>query len=142
MKKVLSIIAALWLMTTAIAQHKNEEVRQLLQSEASQIVQTLNLEASKEKLVFNVLYHVQTRIEDLAFGTPNYDRLLGYINEERTEMMKVIMPSDKYKEYNKLYSPVENGKIQKLKDINNEFISSGSEENAILKKEKILVGNL
>ncbi|MDR1055404.1 MAG: hypothetical protein LBL90_06190 [Prevotellaceae bacterium] len=135
MKKILVVIATICL-TTALTAQDSDRSNQQLQTEANKIVETLQLEKAKGKLVYNVLYHFKTRLEDLSLGTPNYEKLLGYINEERTEMMKVIMPTNKYNEYDKLYSPVENARIQKLKAINEDYVQGGTE--AIMQKDRLL----
>ena len=147
MKKLFIIIAFLGFVNIATAAGQSSDAeKQQLQVTAKQIVDNLKLNSSNEKLVYNALYHVKTRIEDLALGTPNYDKLLGYIDEERTEMMKVIMPTGIYKEYIRIYNPIEETKIQKLKEINNEYVSSANnkdfEANAIMKRDRLLSESL
>lgn len=146
MKRVFVVITFFCLLgVNAIAAQGKGEVKTHLHDEAKQIVEQLNLEDTKVQLVYNVLHHVNTRMEDLALGTPNYDRLLGYIDEERSEMMKVILPVKKYEEYNKLYSSVEADKIKKLKSINDDYVNSSSkadreqaESVALMQKDRLL----
>lgn len=147
MRKTFFIILTFLLSTTyLVAQDNNVSSQIQLKNEASQIAQKLNLDKSTEKLIYNVLRHIKNRLEDLPFGTSNYDKLADYINEERTEMMKVIMPTKKYDEYEKIYDAGEKAKIEKLKAINNQYIKDlknnnnpeQAESEALMQKDRVL----
>ena len=141
MKRIFFLIVSLGFAAVSLTAQGSNNVDQNLQTEANQIVNQLSLDKSKEKLVYNVLYHVKTRLEDLALGTPNYDKLLSYIDEERSEMMKVIMPTTTYSTYKKMYDSPENEKLEKLKKLNTEYVNTGNQDKqaeVMMQKDKIL----
>jgi hypothetical protein len=123
MKKFLSIILALVLVPfSSFAQPKEKDVK--LEDEAAVIKKELSLDDKSEHLVYNVLYHVKTRIADIPLGHENYKKLVSYINEERVSMMKALLSVSKYKEYENRFGATEKQKISTIIAKNEEYIKN------------------
>jgi hypothetical protein len=119
MKKFLSIILVLASFGT-FAQPKEKDAE--LQAQAAVIKQELSLDDKSEHLIYNVLYHVKTRIADIPLGHGNYKKLISYVDEERISMMKVLLPADKYKQYETTFGPGEKQKITNILAKNDEHV--------------------
>ncbi|MDR1593446.1 MAG: hypothetical protein LBS43_03030 [Prevotellaceae bacterium] len=121
MKRILSIVLVL-VSFSAFAQPKEKDSE--LKKQAAIIKQELSLDDRSEHLVYNVLYHVKTRIADIPLGHGNYQKLISYINEERVSMMKSLLPVDKYKQYETVFGPDEKQKITKILAKNAEHVKN------------------
>lgn len=121
MSKIISILVLALMVSTTYAQSiaKDKE----LEDEATKVAKELKLDKKTEHLVYNVLNHVKTRASDIPFGHAKYEKLISYIEQEQSEMMKVILSPSKYKEYEKLYK-------QKNKDRLQEYIVQNSDYTA------------
>jgi hypothetical protein len=108
MKRILSIVLVL-VSFSAFAQQKETDSE--LKKQAAVIKEELSLDDRAEHLVYNVLYHVKTRIADIPLGHGNYQKLVSYIDDERVSMMKSLLPVDKYKQYETVFGPSEKQKI-------------------------------
>jgi hypothetical protein len=120
MKKNLSIIVLVLMSLCAFAQQKEKDLE--LEEQAAAIRKELSLDNKVEHLVYNVLYHVKTRIADIPLGHGNYQKLISYVNEERISMMKSLLPADKYKRYETVFGPGEKQKITTFLAKNAEYI--------------------
>jgi hypothetical protein len=121
MKRVLSIILIL-VSLGALAQPKEKDTE--LQEQAATIKKELSLDDKAEHLVYNVLYHVKTRIADIPLGHGNYQKLISYIDEERVSMMKSLLTVDKYKQYETVFGPGEKQKITNILAKNAEYVKN------------------
>jgi hypothetical protein len=122
MKRILSIIVLVLLSFGTFAQPKEKDSE--LQKQAAIIKKELSLDDKSEHLVYNVLYHVKTRIADIPLGHGNYQKLISYVDEERVSMMKALLPVDKYKQYEVVFGPGEKQKIATMLAKNDEHIKS------------------
>jgi hypothetical protein len=109
MKKNLLIIVLVLASFGAFAQPKEKDAE--LIEQAAIIKKELLLDDRAEHLVYNVLYHVKTRIADIPLGHGNYQKLISYVDEERVSMMKSLLPVDKFKRYETVFGPGEKKKI-------------------------------
>ncbi|MDR1340507.1 MAG: hypothetical protein LBK58_10710 [Prevotellaceae bacterium] len=132
MKKVLSIILVL-VTFGAFAQPKEKDSE--LQKQAAIIKKELSLDDKSEHLVYNVLYHVKTRIADIPLGHGNYKKLISYVDEERVSMMKSLLPTNKFKQYETAFGAEEKQKIAGILAKNDEHVKN----NGVLVKKVSLV---
>jgi hypothetical protein len=109
MKRILLIIVLVLMSFGAFTQPKEKDVE--LKEQAAIIKKELSLDDRAEHLVYNVLYHVKTRIADIPLGHGNYQKLVSYVDEERVSMMKSLLPVDKFKRYELVFGPGEKQKI-------------------------------
>jgi hypothetical protein len=119
MKKFLSVILVL-ASFSVFAQSKAKDVQ--LKDEAAVIKKELSLDDKSEHLIYNVLYHVKTRIADIPLGHENYKKLVSYVNEERISMMKSLLSSSKFKEYENIFEAKEKQKISTILAKNDEYV--------------------
>jgi hypothetical protein len=121
MKRILWIILVL-VSLGAFAQPKVKDVE--LQEQAAVIRKELALDDKSEHLVYNVLYHVKTRIADIPLGHENYQKLISYVDEERVSMMKSLLSVNKYKQYDNIFGPSEKKKIANILAKNAEYVKN------------------
>jgi hypothetical protein len=121
MKRIVSIILVLVSFGT-FAQPKEKDLE--LKEQAASISKELSLDDKSEHLVYNVLYHVKTRIADIPLGHGNYQKLISYVDEERVSMMKSLLPVDKYKQYETVFGPGEKQKIVNVLAKNAEHVKN------------------
>jgi hypothetical protein len=121
MKKILSVILVL-LSVGTFAQPKEKDAA--LKEQAALIKKELSLDDKTEHLVYNVLYHVKTRIADVPLGHGNYQKLISYIDEERVSMMKSLLSANKYKQYETVFGPDEKKKITDFVAKNTEYVKN------------------
>jgi hypothetical protein len=119
MKRILSVILVLISVGT-FAQPKEKDLE--LTKQAAAIKKELALDDKSEHLVYNILYHVKTRIDDIPLGLGNYQKLISYVDEERISMMKSLLPANKYKQYESVFGPVEKKKIASIIAKNAEYV--------------------
>jgi hypothetical protein len=121
LKRILSFILVLVSLGT-FAQPKAKDAE--LQEQAATIRKELALDDKSEHLVYNVLYHVKTRIADIPLGHGNYQKLISYVDEERISMMKSLLPANKYKQYENIFGPSEKKKIANILAKNTEYVKT------------------
>jgi hypothetical protein len=121
MKKILSLILVL-VSFGSFAQPKEQDIE--LKEEASIIKNELSLDDKAEHLIYNVLYHVKTRIADIPLGHKNYQKLLSYVDDERVSMMKALLPVSKYKKYESVFGPTEKQKLASILAKNDEHVKN------------------
>jgi hypothetical protein len=122
MKRILSIILLVLVSFGTFAQPKEKDSE--LKEQAATIKKELSLDDKSERLVYNVLYHVKTRIADIPMGHGNYQKLVSYVDEERVSMMKSLLPVNKYKQYETVFGPGEKQKITKILAKNAEYVKN------------------
>jgi hypothetical protein len=132
MKKLLLIILVLTSFST-FAQSKDKDIHKdpELQKQAANIKKELSLDDKTEHLVYNILYHVKTRIADIPLGHGNYQKLISYVDEERVSMMKSLLTKAKYEQYEIIFGPQEKQKITNALAQNDEYIKN----NGVLEKK-------
>jgi hypothetical protein len=121
MKKILSFILVL-VSFGSFAQPKEKDIE--LKEQASIIKNELSLDDKAEHLIYNVLYHIKTRIADIPLGHQNYQKLLAYVDDERVSMMKALLPANKYKKYDTVFGPTEKQKIASILAKNDEHVKN------------------
>lgn len=122
MKRFIAAMTLLCLACYVVAQTTPKQKE--LADQAGVIAKQLSLDKKTEHLTYNVLKHISERIEDLPLGHPNYKKLLLHINQERLDMMKVILSADKFKQYDKSFSPAEETKLKELNVKNDAYVKS------------------
>jgi hypothetical protein len=123
MKKVLSIIL-IFVSLGVFAQPKDKDKDVALQKQAAIIKKKLSLNDKSEHLVYNVLYHIKTRIADIPLGHGNYKNLIFYIDEERVSMMKSLLSTQQFKQYEATFGPEEKQKIANILAKNDEHVKN------------------
>jgi hypothetical protein len=132
MKKVLLVILVFVSFGT-FAQSKEKDPE--LKNQAAAIKKELSLDDKSEHLVYNVLYHIKTRIADIPLGHGNYQKLISYVDEERVSMMKSLLPASTYKKYETVFGPGEKQKITSMLAKNTEYVKN----NGVLAKKVSIV---
>jgi hypothetical protein len=104
------------------------------------VVTRLKLDENKKKSVYNIFSQTEKRIADLALGTPDYTKLINYINQERMDMLKTALSSEEYTSYRKFYATSDNNEINSFIKKNNAFLTKKAAEEAKTKRdnEKIM----
>lgn len=120
--KTLNILLLLLLCPFVSLTAQTNEKDKILEGEAKSIATDLSLDTKSEKLIYNVLYHVKTRLEDTPMGHANYKTLVGYIDQERKDMMRAILSPGDYEKYAELYGKKEAQKIKEWRDRNAEYV--------------------
>ncbi|MDR0725002.1 MAG: hypothetical protein LBF59_03205 [Prevotellaceae bacterium] len=133
MKKILLIIVLVQVSFGTFAQPKEKDSE--LKEQAAIIKKELSLDDRAEHLVYNVLYHVKTRIADIPLGHGNYQKLISYVDEERVSMMKSLLPVDKFKRYETIFGPGEKQKIAGVLAKNAEHVKNNG---VLIKKVSLM----
>ncbi|MDR1582447.1 MAG: hypothetical protein LBS55_04175 [Prevotellaceae bacterium] len=104
------------------------------------IATRLNLDEEKKKAVYNILSQTEKRIEDLALGTPDYTKLINYINQERLDMLKSTLSGDEFVSYQKNFTTKDNSEINAYIKTNNTYLikKAAEEDKAQKANEKIM----
>jgi hypothetical protein len=113
--------------TTPTAKNPVEEKTNL-------VATRLNLDEEKKKTVFNIFSQTDKRITDLELGTPDYAKLINYINQERKDMLKVALSAEEFANYQKYFYAKDDSEITKYITQNNTFMTKKSA--AELKEKK------
>lgn len=122
MRKLI-LLTMLFCLATYVFGQSNPQEKEL-KDQAELISKQLNLDKQTGHLTYNVLLHIDRRIADLPLGHPNYKKLLLYINQERLDMMQVILTEDKYKKYTRIFSPRVAASLRKLLAKNDAYVKS------------------
>ncbi|MDR0384622.1 MAG: hypothetical protein LBH60_00940 [Prevotellaceae bacterium] len=133
MKRILSVIVFVFITFATYALPKEKD--SALVKQAAVIKKELSLDDKSEHLVYNVLYHIKTRIADVPLGHGNYRKLISYIDEERVSMMKSLLPANKYKQYETVFGPGEKERITNVLAKNAEYVKN----NGVIAKKVSLV---
>jgi hypothetical protein len=104
-----------------------------VEEKTNAVATRLKLSDDKRKSVYNVFSQIEKRIADLAIGTPDYARLIGYINQERTDMLKVALSPEEYTLYQKFYGISDKREIDTFIRKNNAYLTKKAANEA---KEK------
>ncbi|MDR2564312.1 MAG: hypothetical protein LBC98_10300 [Prevotellaceae bacterium] len=104
-----------------------------VQEKTDQIAKKLDLDDEKKKAIYNVVSQADKRINDLAIGTDNYAKLIGYIHGERSDMLKAALTKEQYFEYQKSFGSKDVSEINKLISKNEAFVKK---RDAAAAKEK------
>jgi hypothetical protein len=105
-----------------------------VQEKANTVATRLNLNEEKKKSVYNIFSQTEKRIADLALGTPDYMKLIKYINQERSDMLKIALSSDEYNAYQKNFSVKDNSEINAYIKKNNTYLTKKTAEELNAKK--------
>jgi hypothetical protein len=111
-----------------------------VQEKTNAVVTRLNLDEGKKKAVYNVFLQTDKRIADLALGTPDYAKLIKYIEQERFDMLKSALSPEEYTSYQKFFATKDDSEITSYIKKNNAYLTKQSAEEAKAKKtnEKIM----
>jgi hypothetical protein len=135
MKNLLFLSFWLFLGILSHAQTGQNTVKDPVEEKTNTVATRLNLDENKKKAIYNVFSQTEKRIADLAFGTPDYTKLISYINDERSDMLKTNLSSEEYALYQKSYATSDNNEINSYIKKNNAFLTKKAAEEAKAKKE-------
>jgi hypothetical protein len=93
-----------------------------VEKKASAVATRLNLDEDKKKAIYNIFSQTEKRIADLAYGT-DYTKLINYINQERSEMLKVALSAEEFSSYQKFYATGDSNEILGHIKKNNAFLA-------------------
>jgi septal ring factor EnvC (AmiA/AmiB activator) len=105
-----------------------------VEEKTNAVATRLNLDEEKKKAVYNIFSQTDKRITDLAPGTPDYTKLINYINQERADMLKAALSPEEYESYRKFYATGDNNEINAYIKKNNAFLTKQAAEEAKAKK--------
>ncbi|MDR1340492.1 MAG: hypothetical protein LBK58_10635 [Prevotellaceae bacterium] len=135
MKNSLLILSfLLFLGIKSQAQAVPTEAKDPIQEKTNAVASRLNLDDDKKKSVYNIFSQTEKRITDLALGTPDYMKLIKYIDQERLDMLKSALSSDEFTSYQKFFTPKDNNEIIAYIKKNNTYLTKKSAEEAKAKK--------
>jgi hypothetical protein len=111
-----------------------------VQEKTNTVANRLKLNEETKRSVFNIFSQTKNRIEDLDLGTPNYAKLIKYIDEERSGMLKAALSPEEFSEYKKIFVEKDNKEINAYIKINNKYVDKKNAEELKAKKtnEKIM----
>jgi len=95
----------------------------------------LNLDGEKKTAINNIFTQTEKRITDLAQGTPDYTKLINYINTERSEMLKVALSPEEFSNYQKFFTARDNAEINTYIKNNNVYLTKKTTAELKEKKE-------
>jgi hypothetical protein len=134
-EKILFLSFLMFLGMQSHAQAGQSTVKDPVEEKTNVVVTRLKLDEDKKKSVYNIFSQTEKRIEDLALGTPDYTKLINYINQERSDMLKTILTSEEYASYHRFYGINDNNEINSHIKKNNDFLTKKAAEEAKTKKE-------
>jgi hypothetical protein len=141
MKNILLFLSFLmFLGTQSHAQTGQVAVKDPVEEKTNAVVTRLKLDENKKKSVYNIFSQTEKRIADLALGTPDYTKLINYINQERADMLKAALTLDEYNSYQKFYATSDNNEITAYIKKNNTYLTKKAAEEAKAKNnnEKLM----
>jgi hypothetical protein len=134
-KKLLFLSFLLFLGVQSHAQTGQNTSKDPVEEKTNAVVTRLNLDESKKKAVYNVFSQTEKRIADLALGTPDYTKLINYINQERSDMLKTALSPEEFTSYQKFYAASDDNEINSYIKKNNAFLTKKAAEDAKAKKD-------
>lgn len=127
MRKIVTfMIISLFVISSVVAAKPRDEK---LDAQANEIVKELKLNSNMQNDIYNILLHVKKRTEDIPLGSPKYKQLIEYVNQERLDMMNVLLQSPKkFKEYRTKYDPIADQEMKKMIEKSQNYIRNNGEE--------------
>ena len=95
----------------------------------------LKLDAGKKETVYKIFTQTDKRIADLEYGTPDYVKLINYINQERSDMLKAALTTEEFAEYQKNFASKDLSEVNKYVSQNNAFMTKKASAELKEKKE-------
>ncbi|MDR1886400.1 MAG: hypothetical protein LBQ70_00655 [Prevotellaceae bacterium] len=135
MRNILLIAGLLMFGITSKAQDAQTAGTDPVETQTNAVAARLNLNEEKKKAVYNIFSQTEKRITDLAQGTPDYTKLINYINQERSDMLKAALSPDEFALYQKVYMTKDNNEINAYIKKNNAYLMKKASEEAKAKKE-------
>ena len=120
MKKIFVIFCfAVFSSGSTVGRELNKEC----EKKANEIAESVGgLDARSTRLVYNVVDHIDKRMNDVPLGVMNYKKLMSYIDQERVDMMKVILTSEQFKRYTRQFDSTEKDIITMFCKKNDDYI--------------------
>jgi hypothetical protein len=134
-KNLLFLSFLLFLGIQSHAQTGQNTIKDPVEEKTNAVATRLNLDENKKKAVYNAFMQTEKRIADLALGTPDYTKLINYINQERSDMLKTALSPEEYAAYQKSYAISDNNEINSYIKKNNAFLTKKAAEEAKAKKD-------
>jgi membrane protein involved in colicin uptake len=134
-KKILFLSFLMFLGIQSHAQTGQTAVKDPVEEKTNAVVTRLKLGEDKKKSVYNIFSQTEKRIADLALGTPDYTKLINYINQERLDMLKTALSPEEYTSYQKFYATSDNNEINSYIKKNNAFLTKKAAEEAKAKRD-------
>jgi hypothetical protein len=122
------------------AQTGQTAVKNPVEEKTNAVVTRLKLGEDKKKSLYNIFLQTEKRIADLELGTPDYAKLINYISQERSDMLKTALTPDEYNSYQKFYATSDNNEITAYIKKNNTYLTKKTAEELKAKKnnEKLM----
>jgi hypothetical protein len=120
---LLSLSFLMFLGIQSHAQTGQTVVKDPVAEKTNTVATRLKLDENKKKSLYNIFSQTEKRIADLAFGTPDYAKLIGYINQERSDMLKTALSPDEYDSYQRFYATSDSNEITSYIKKNNAFLT-------------------
>jgi hypothetical protein len=105
-----------------------------VQEKTNAVATRLNLDEGKKKSVNNIFLQTEKRIVDLALGTPDYAKLIKYIDQERLDMLKSALSPEEFASYQKFFATKDNNEITSYIKKNNTYLMKQAAEEDKAKK--------
>jgi hypothetical protein len=134
MKNKLLILSFLLFLGIESQAQTPTTVKDPIQEKTNAVATRLNLDEGKTKSVYNVFLQTDKRIDDLALGTPDYAKLIKYIDQERLDMLKSALSPEEFTSYQKFFVPKDNSEITSYIKKNNTYLTKQAAEEAKAKK--------
>jgi hypothetical protein len=114
-----------------------------VEEKTNTVATLLKLDGEKRKAVYNIFSQTDKRIVDLAQGTPDYTKLINYINQERSDMLKSALSADEFAVYQKSFAVKDNNEINSYIKANNTYLTkkAAEEEKAKKASEKLMLAD-
>jgi hypothetical protein len=125
----------LFLGINSHAQTVQTTAKDPVEEKTNAVATRLNLDEEKKKAVSNIFSQTDKRINDLALGTPDYAKLINYINQERKDMLKVALATDEFTAYQKYFYARDDNEINNYIKQNNTFLTKKAAADLKEKKE-------
>jgi hypothetical protein len=106
-----------------------------VEEKTNAVATRLNLDGEKKTAIHNIFTQTEKRIADLAQGTPDYTKLINYINQERADMLKVALSPEEYSNYQKFFALKDNAEINTYIKNNNTYLTKKAAEELKAKRE-------
>jgi hypothetical protein len=123
-RKIFMLGFLLFLGISSHAQTVPATTKNPVEEKTNAVVTRLNIDnEEKKRTVSNIFTQTDKRITDLELGTPDYTKLINYINQERKDMLKVALSADEFTAYQKYFSAKDDNEITDYIKQNNTFLT-------------------
>jgi hypothetical protein len=140
MKSILLILSFLLFLGIKSQAQTPTTGKDPVEEKTNAVATHLKLDEEKKRAIHNIFSQTNKRIADLALGTPDYTKLINYINQERSDMLKSALSADEFTSYQKSFAAKDNNEINTYIKANNTHLTkkAAEEEKAKKTNEKLM----